>query len=46
MFPTLTTEQVARIGEHGRRRTVDQGEILIDRGERAGLFVVVDGEAI
>ena len=44
MFPTLTTEQVARIGNHGRRRTVDRGKILIDRGDRVEFFVIIDGE--
>jgi hypothetical protein len=40
MFPTLTTEQVARIGSHGRRRTVDRAGILIDRGDRVAFFVI------
>ncbi len=45
MFPTLTSEQIARIGYHGRRRNVDRGEILIDRGERTPrFFVIIDGE--
>ena len=45
MFPTLTPEQITRIGHHGRRRNVDRGEILIDRGERTPrFFVIVDGE--
>ena len=45
MFPTLTPEQIARIGQHGRRRSVACGDILIDRGERTPrFFVVVNGE--
>jgi thioredoxin reductase (NADPH) len=45
MFPTLTSEQIARIGAHGRRRAVDRGEILVDRGERTShFFVVIAGE--
>ena len=45
MFPTLTREQIERIGLHGRRRSVNAGDILIDRGERTPrFFVIVDGE--
>lgn len=45
MFPMLTSEQIARIGYHGRRRKTDRGEILIDRGERTPrFFVIIDGE--
>ena len=45
MFPTLTPEQLGRIGDHGRRRSIERGEILIGRGEQAArFFVVIAGE--
>jgi thioredoxin reductase (NADPH) len=45
MFPRLTPEQITRIGHHGRRRSVDREEILIERGERTPrFFVIIDGE--
>jgi thioredoxin reductase (NADPH) len=44
-FPTLTPQQVARIGAHGRRRPTVRGEVLIEAGDRAvPFFVVVSGE--
>jgi len=43
-FPRLTTAQIARIEPHGRRRTVEAGEILGDAGEPVTkIFVVVSG---
>ncbi|HEV8363018.1 MAG TPA: FAD-dependent oxidoreductase [Gemmatimonadaceae bacterium] len=45
LFPTLTPAQVARIAEHGRRRPVDQGEVLVEQGDQpVPFFVVVSGE--
>jgi thioredoxin reductase (NADPH) len=44
LFPTLTAAQVARIAAHGRRRTIDQGEVLVEVGDKAvPFFVVVSG---
>jgi thioredoxin reductase (NADPH) len=44
-FPTLTPQQVARIGAHGRHRPTVRGEVLIEAGDRAvPFFVVVSGE--
>ena len=45
LFPTLTPAQVARIAEHGRRRRVDVGEVLLELGDRpVPFYVVVSGE--
>jgi thioredoxin reductase (NADPH) len=44
IYPTLTAAQLARIAAHGRRRRVEQGEVLVQAGEPvARLFVVVEG---
>jgi thioredoxin reductase (NADPH) len=45
LWPTLTPEQIARIEKHGKRRKVQEGEVLIEAGqEEFPLFVVLDGE--
>lgn len=45
MFPRLTQAQVARISEHGRRRHVQQGDLLVHAGDHdARFFVVISGE--
>src|ERR1700732_2154321 len=33
IFPTLTSEQIARIAAHGRKRQIQPGEILLDCGD-------------
>jgi hypothetical protein len=33
MFPTLTTAQIARVAQHGRRRHIRAGETLIEVGQ-------------
>jgi len=44
IYPTLTAAQLARIAVHGRRRQVEEGEVLVEAGEPvARLFVVVAG---
>src|SRR5687767_8372924 len=44
LFPTLTGAQIARIAEHGRRRAVARGDLLVDVGDRiVPFFVVVSG---
>ncbi len=44
-FPTLTTEQIARVAKHGQRRAVQRGEILIQAGQQHfPFFVVTDGQ--
>src|SRR6266849_6315112 len=45
VFPVLTPAQIARIETHGKRRTVQRGEVLIEAGDQHyPLFVVVSGE--
>jgi thioredoxin reductase (NADPH) len=45
LFPTLTPEQVARIGTHGSVRTIQRGEVLVEAGDHlAPFFVVTAGE--
>lgn len=41
MFPTLTPEQMARIAAHGRRRRIENGEVLIAAGAEVVPFFVV-----
>ncbi len=44
IYPTLAPAQVARIAAHGRPRRVEQGEVLVQPGERpAHFFLVVAG---
>jgi thioredoxin reductase (NADPH) len=45
VFPTLTDAQIARIAAHGRVRSTQAGEILIEQGQSAmPFFVVISGE--
>jgi thioredoxin reductase (NADPH) len=45
MFRVLTEAQLARAATHGKRRTVQRGEILIEAGaQHYSLFVVLAGE--
>jgi thioredoxin reductase (NADPH) len=45
VFPTLTPQQVARIGAHGRRRSTARGEVLVEAGDMAApFFLVLSGE--
>ena len=41
VFPTLTHEQMARVGRHGRTRDVSRGDVLIEAGDRSVPFFVV-----
>src|SRR4051794_14068504 len=41
MFPTLTPAQIARLAAHGRTRQVQEGEVLVEAGERMTKFFVV-----
>jgi thioredoxin reductase (NADPH) len=44
LFPALTSAQIARIAAHGRARTVQPGEILVEVGDtRRRWFVVLAG---
>src|SRR5258706_10698970 len=44
VFPVLTRAQLARVDAHGKRRTVQRGEVLIEAGaQHYPLFVVVAG---
>src|SRR3954471_16057660 len=40
-YPRLTDDQVDRLEQHGRRRAVDAGDVLIREGERCEVFYVV-----
>jgi thioredoxin reductase (NADPH) len=45
MFPVLTSGQQTRVLAHGQRRTVAQGEIVVELNEHvAKFFVVVSGQ--
>ncbi|HMG99761.1 MAG TPA: FAD-dependent oxidoreductase, partial [Terriglobales bacterium] len=45
MFPVLTSAQQARVLSHGQRRTVEQGEIVVELNEHISkVFVVVSGQ--
>ncbi|HET6956459.1 MAG TPA: FAD-dependent oxidoreductase [Vicinamibacterales bacterium] len=46
VFPTLTAAQLARIAAHGKRRTVQAGEILIEAGDHVVPFFVVTAGAL
>jgi thioredoxin reductase (NADPH) len=41
MFPTLTSEQIARIAAHGRVRPIREGEVLVEAGDHDVPFFVV-----
>jgi thioredoxin reductase (NADPH) len=41
VFPTLTAEQISRIAPHGRVRTLERGEVLIEAGAPVVPFFVV-----
>src|ERR671927_216358 len=45
IFPKLTPEQIRRISAHGRIRSVQPGEVLIEQGDTSvPFFVVITGE--
>jgi thioredoxin reductase (NADPH) len=45
LWPTLTAAQIARIEKHGRRRSVQAGEVLLEAGQAEfSCFVILDGE--
>jgi thioredoxin reductase (NADPH) len=45
IFPKLTPVQISRITSHGRLRSVQSGEVLIEQGDRSvPFFVVITGE--
>src|SRR3989442_6000611 len=45
MFPVLTPAQKARVLAHGQRRTVEQGEIVVELNEHVTkFFVVISGQ--
>jgi thioredoxin reductase (NADPH) len=46
VFPTLTEAQLARIAAHGKRRTVQRGEILIEAGDHVVPFFAVTAGAL
>ena len=44
VFPTLTSQQVARIAPHGRHRSITRGDVLVEVGDKAvPIFVVISG---
>ncbi|HEX7192302.1 MAG TPA: cyclic nucleotide-binding domain-containing protein [Thermoanaerobaculia bacterium] len=47
LWPTLTVAQIARIEKHGRRRSLEAGEVLIEAGQHDfPFFVVTEGEVV
>ena len=45
IFPKLTPAQIDRIATHGRMRSVQPGEVLIEQGDTSvPFFVVIMGE--
>ena len=45
IFPTLTSAQLHRIGAHGRARSVNRGEVVVEQGDKnIPIFVVISGE--
>jgi thioredoxin reductase (NADPH) len=45
IFPTLTTEQIARIAAHGRGRAIARGDVLVEVGDKVvPFFVLMSGE--
>src|SRR6266550_3332156 len=45
VFPTLTPEQIARVSAHGRTRTVQGGEVLVEAGQQYyPFFVAISAE--
>jgi len=45
MFPVLIDAQIERAAAHGKRRTVQRGEVLIEAGaQHYPLFIVLSGE--
>ena len=45
IFPKLTPVQISRIAAHGRTRSVQSGEVLIEQGDiSVPFFVVITGE--
>ena len=45
IFPTLTAAQIRRIASHGRARSVNAGDVLLQQGdENVPIFVVTSGE--
>jgi thioredoxin reductase (NADPH) len=45
LWPTLTAAQIARMEKHGRRRSVQAGDVLLEAGQTEfPLFVVTEGE--
>ena len=43
VFPRLTPAQMDRVAAHGRRRRVENGEVLLEMGESGKIFVVAAG---
>ena len=45
IFPKLTPEQIRRIASHGHISTIQEGEVLVEQGDRfVPFFVVISGE--
>ena len=45
LFPKLTSDQIARISAHGRRRQIEAGEVLVEAGDpNVPCFVVINGQ--
>jgi thioredoxin reductase (NADPH) len=47
MFPVLTPEQLTRASTYGRKRSVQQGAVLLDVGDQAlRIFIVIEGRLV
>ena len=46
VFPTLTAAQIARIAAHGRVRSIQRGEVLVEAGDKVVPFFVVQAGEI
>jgi thioredoxin reductase (NADPH) len=43
MFPRLTPAQITRLSAHGRKSTIQKGEVLAEPGDRLPMYVVLSG---
>src|SRR4051794_21182011 len=44
-FPTLTREQISRVAAHGQKRSLKEGEVVVEAGKKHdSFFVVISGE--
>ncbi len=47
LWPTLTAAQIARVAKHGRLRSLQAGEVILEAGQQeTPLFVLTEGELV